>query len=150
MIPLSHSFLFLLTFFFSSFHSCSLSKNLFSHAAFLVYHTSSHCPCLSWCFSYTLQIFLVLLGFFLVSLDLVAFLLSLTVISTPHLSVPLCSTASLTPSSLPPLPVCPSLSSRRLWTIWSRGWRRQASRSAFARVSSPTRLSLSRTSRCFD
>lgn len=150
MILLALSFLPLLAFFF--FPVMSLSKNLFSlmlSCFYLSYMPTVSIPLLVF-LMYTSDLFIF------PPLDLAAFLLSFCVISTCLLSSSLCSAASLTSSSssLPPpslsVFVCPSLSCGRLWMIWSRGWRRQASRSAFARVSSPTRLSLSRTSRCFD
>lgn len=152
MISHSHSFLSLLTSVFSSFHSFSLSKNLFSAVLprLFIIHAHTVCPPLDvshihfrffrscvFLFLFRLCCFSVVFLFNLNSTPLSLSLLN-------HLSNPF-----LSPSLLPP-PVCPFLSSLRLWTIWSRGWRRRASRSVFVRVSSPTRLSLSRTSRCFD
>jgi len=100
MIPLSHSFLSPLTFFFSSFQSRSLCKNLFTPMLPFVFiiHPYTVCPTLD--VSHIHFRFFSFVFFFF--LDVVAFLFS--IISTCHLSVSLCSAASLT--SLSPPPVC--------------------------------------------
>lgn len=80
MISLSHSFLSLLALFFSSFHSCSLSKNLFSPMLPLPYIFTLAILFL------TFLIYTFLLSFFIISTSLCLSNLLLPPPSSPRLS----------------------------------------------------------------